>query len=129
MNFVVKYLSHLIFAVALGYFAFLAFVLEQNQTVNEMIMVVIAGIWILWIFAKSLLKMIAAALVVGGILFAGYYVLHAEEIACKNSGREWNKELKVCEDKKTFVEKAQGYLRKWVKENIKIEKKETEEFE
>ncbi len=127
MNFIVKYLSHIIFAAVAGYFAFLAFLVEKDPMINKMILIIVLGLWILWIFAKSFLKILAAIVLVAGMLLAGYYVLHADEIECKKSGREWNKELKVCEDKKSIVEKAQGYLRKWLKENIKLEKAQEQE--
>jgi len=130
MNIFIKYISHIAFACALGYFGLLAFVMEKDPMTNKMIMVIIAGFWVLWIFAKSLLKMAAAIILVGGMVFAGYYVIHAEEIECKKAGREWNKTLQICEDKKTVGEKIKGALssmvkttfKKWAGDNIKIEK-------
>ncbi len=134
MNIFVKYLSHIIFACALGYFGLLAFVLEKDPMINKMIMIMIGGFWILWIFAKSFLKIVFAVALVGAIAFAGYYVIHAEEIECKKAGREWNKELKVCEDKKTVGEKIKNAVsdvvkstfKKWKEDNIKVEQKDEE---
>lgn len=131
MNIFVKYLSHIIFACALGYFGLLAFVLEKDPMINKMIMVMIGGFWILWIFAKSFLKIVFAVALLGAMLFAGYYVLHAEELECKKAGREWNKELKVCEDKKTVTEKLSDLFKttfkKWKEDNIKVEQQQNEE--
>ena len=122
MSFITKYLSHFIFAVAAGYFALLACVAEQDPTLNKMILFIILGLWILWIFAKSFLKILAAVVLVAGMIAAGYYVLNADEIECKRSGREWNKELQVCENKKTLAEKAEGFLRKFFKGSVDFDK-------
>ena len=130
MNIFIKYIVHIVFAAALSYFALLAFVLEKDPMTNKMMMVLVAGFWVLWFFAKSLIKMVAGIALVGGMIFAGYYIVHAEEIECKKAGREWNKELQVCQDKKTVGEKIKGALsgmvkttfKKWAGDNIKIEK-------
>ena len=132
MKLFIKYAVHIAFATVLGYFALLAFVLEQEPMTNKMLMLLTLGFWALWIFAKSLLKMIAAVLLIGALAFAGYYIIHAEEIECKKAGREWNKTLQICEDKKTMGEKIKGALsgmvkttfKKWKDDNIKIEKTE-----
>jgi len=135
MNIFIKYLSHIIFACALGYFGLLAFVFEKDPMINKMIMVVIGGFWILWIFARSFLKIVCAVALLGAMFFAGYYVIHAEEIECKKAGREWNKVEKVCEDKKTVGEKLKNAVsdmvkstfQKWKESNIKVETNSEEE--
>ena len=135
MNVFVKYLSHIIFACALGYFGLLAFVMEKDPMINKMIMIMIGGFWILWIFAKSFLKIVFAVALLGAMIFAGYYVMHAEEIECKKAGREWNKVEKVCEDKKSVSEKLKNAVsdmvkstfQKWKEDNIKVEKETSEE--
>ncbi|MBR6409665.1 MAG: hypothetical protein IKS23_05465 [Alphaproteobacteria bacterium] len=137
MNIFIKYLSHIIFACALGYFGLLAFVLEKDPMINKMIMVMIGGFWVLWIFAKSFLKIVFAVALLAVMLFAGYYVLHAEEIECKKAGREWNKTEKVCEDKKTVGEKLKNVVsdmvkstfQKWKEDNIKVEQQDSDEEE
>ena len=129
-----KYFSHILFALALAYFALLAFVFQKDVMFNEMIMIMIAGFWILWIFAKSLLKIIAAVVIVGAMAFAGYYVLHADEIECKKAGKEWNKIEKICEEKKPIHQKIKNAVidafkssfSKWKEENIKVEKETAE---
>ena len=130
MKLFIKYAVHIAFASSLVYFSLLAFVLEQEPMTNKMLMILTLGFWALWIFAKSLLKMAAVLVLIGTMIFAGYYVIHAEEIECKNSGRHWNKELQSCENKKTMGEKIKGALsdvikttfQKWKEDNIKIEK-------
>ncbi|MBR2300263.1 MAG: hypothetical protein IJ870_06825 [Alphaproteobacteria bacterium] len=132
MNIFIKYLSHIVFACALGYFGLLAFVMEKDPMMNQMIMVMIGGFWILWIFAKSFLKIVFALALLIAMLFAGYYVIHAEEIECKKAGREWNKVEKVCQDKKTVKEKLKNAVsdavksafQKFKEDNFKVEKEE-----
>ena len=126
----IKYAVHILFACALAYFGLLAFVIEKDPMLNKMIMIMIVGFWLLWIFAKSVIKIMLAIVLLGAMLFAGYYVLHYQELECKNAGRHWNKELKVCEDKKTMTQRlkdAAGNLfkttfKKWTSDNIKVEK-------
>ena len=132
-----KYLSHILFALALAYFGVLAFVFQKDVLFNQMIMVMIGGFWILWIFAKSLIKMIAAVALIAAMVFAGYYVMHAEEIECKKAGREWNKTEKVCEDKKPIHQRIKNAVadalkssfKKWKEDNIKVEKEKQEPAE
>ncbi len=132
MNIFTKYFSHIVFAAALAYFATLAFVMDKDPMTNKMLMVIVAGLWVLWIFAKSLLKTAAVIAIIGAVTLAGYYVIHAKEIECKNAGRVWNKKLEICEDKKTISEKIKGAMsdmfkttfKKWAEDNIKIEKVE-----
>ena len=125
-----KYFPHIVFALALSYFGFLAFLLEKDPMMNKMIMVMICGFWILWIFAKSLIKIMAAIVLLGAMAYAGYYVMNAKEIECKKAGREWNAKLEVCEDKKTMGEKLKSAVSNGVKnmlQKLKDEKVKKEE--
>ena len=133
-----KLFPHIAFALALAYFGFLAFILEKDPMMNQMTMVMICGLWILWIFAKSLIKIIAALFLLGGICYTGYYVMHAKEIECKKAGREWNAKLEICEDKKTVGEKLKAAVSNAVKTTLqkfkdekskKDDSKKTEENE
>lgn len=114
-----KYLPHILFVSALAYFALLAFVLEKDPMMNKMIMLMICCLWLLWIFAKSLIKIAAAIALLAGICYGGYYVMHAKEIECKKAGREWNAKLEVCEDKKTMGEKLKSAVSNAVKTTLK----------
>lgn len=133
MKFFLKYLSHIIFAGALAYYGLLAFVIESNPMVNKMIMILIAGFWILWIFAKSFVKVIGAIALLLAMAFACYYIMHADEIECKKSGKEWNEKLKTCEEKKTTVEKLKSAvtnmmkdaLNKWKESKAKTDEENT----
>ncbi len=136
MKFFLKYFSHVIFALALSYYALLAFVIETNPMVNKMIMVIIAGFWILWIFAKSFVKILAAIALLLAMCFAGYYIMNADKIECKKSGKEWNEKLQICEEKKTTSEKIKNAVTNVLKdamnkfkENKTDNKPETSESE
>ena len=118
MKFFLKYFSHVIFALALSYYALLAFVIETNPMLNKMIMVIIAGFWILWIFAKSFIKILAALALLLTMCFAGYYIMHADEIECKKSGKEWNEKLQICEEKKTTGEKIKNAVTNIIKDTV-----------
>lgn len=122
-----KYFPHIAFTVALAYFALLAFVMEKDPMMNKMIMLMICCLWVLWIFAKSLIKIAAAIVLLGAMAYAGYYVMNAKEIECKKAGREWNAKLEVCEDKKTMGEKLKAAVSDAVKTTLKKFKAEKAE--
>ena len=118
MKFFLKYFSHVIFAIALAYYGVLAFLIETNPMTNKMIMVIIGGFWILWIFAKSFVKILAAIALLLTMCFAGYYIMHADEIECKKSGKEWNEKLQICEEKKTTGEKIKNAVTNIIKDTV-----------
>ena len=116
---ILKSLPHIIFAIALLYFGFLAFLLEKDPMMNKMIMVMICGFWLLWIFAKSLIKIIAAIVLIAAMAYAGYYIMNAKEIECKNAGRHWNEKLQICEEKKTMSKKIKSAVTDVLKTTLK----------
>lgn len=118
MKFIIKYLSHIIFACLLAYYAVLAYVADVNPITNQMMMVIVSGFWILWVFAKSFLKIIAAIALLGAMCFAGYYIIHAEEIECKKAGKEWNEKTQTCEEKKTTGEKLKSAISDMIKSTL-----------
>ena len=125
-----KYLPHIAFMLALSYFGMLAFLMEKDPMLNKMIMIMIGGFWVLWIFAKSFIKIMAAVALLGAIAYAGYYVMNAEKIECKKAGREWNETLQVCQDKKTVTEKVKDVVsgaKKTILRKFKKSKSETTE--
>lgn len=119
-----KYIPHIIFVVALAYFALLAFVLEKDPMMNKMIMVMVCGLWLLWIFAKTFIKTLMVLALLAAMGYAGYYITHAKEIECKNAGREWNAKEQICEDKKTISEKLKNAVSNAVKSTLKKLKEE-----
>lgn len=122
-----KYFPHIAFAIALAYFGMLAFLMEKDPMMNKMIMVMICGFWLLWIFAKSFIKIMMVIALLGAIAYAGYYVMNVERIECEKAGREWNEKLQVCEDKKTIGEKLRSSVMNGVKAiKQKITKNNTE---
>jgi len=122
MSFLAKYLSHFIFGFVAAYFAFAAFVQHQEPETNKVILLIVLCVWVLWIFAKSLLKMIVVVGVLCAIVFAVYYLFNTDKIECKKAGHQWNATAKICEDSGAFAEQAEGYLRNWFKGNVSFEK-------
>lgn len=124
-----KYIPHILFVGALAYFALLAFVLEKDPMMNKMIMIMICGLWVLWIFAKTLIKTLMVLALVAVMCWAGYYVMHAKEIECKNAGREWNAKEQICEDKKPIAEKLKNAVSNGVKTVLQKFKEDKEKAE
>lgn len=127
---ILKYFPHIVFVLLLAYFGMLAFLIEKDPMMNKMIMVVICGFWVLWIFAKSLIKIMMAVALLCVIAYAGYYVMNAKQIECEKAGREWNEKLQICEDKKTMAEKLKAAVSDAVKITLnKLKKEKAEEKE
>ena len=121
-----KYFVHIAFLLVGSYFAFLAFVLETEPMKNKMFLLLVACLWCLWFFMKSLLKTLIGLCLLGGAIYAGYYIMNQDQIECEKSGKEWNEKLKVCEEKKGLMEKVSSNLKStvkvWLSKNVKMEK-------
>ena len=124
-----KYIPHILFVGALAYFALLAFVLEKDPMMNKMIMIMICGLWVLWIFAKTLITTLMVLALVAVMCWSCYYVMHAKESECKNAGREWNAKEQICEDKKPIAEKLKNAVSNGVKTVLQKFKEDKEKAE
>lgn len=104
---------NILLALAILYYAAQVYVLGINPVYNKMIMFGLMGLWLLWLLARSLFKLILLLIVAGGLAYGWYWYSTREIRACEEAGRVWNKEKNVCEDKKTILQKAEELLKKY----------------
>ncbi len=95
----------LIFTVLILYYGTRAYVLEIDPWRSKGLMFAIAGLWILWLVFKNLIKFLLLVVAVVVVFYGYYQYENRDKIACKEAGREWNEEKKICEDKLAFTEK------------------------
>ena len=67
------------------------------------------GLWILWIVAQSFIKTLILLIAAGAAFYGYYYFSNYDEIMCKQSGKVWNKEQKICEEKLTVIQQVQKW--------------------
>lgn len=114
-----------VFAAALLYYGFLGFVLENNPLVDKLIFFVVIGLWMFWLLAKNLFKIILLAVVIAMAGYGYYAYTHKDIAECEVSGGEWNKETKTCEAKLSWWQKAMQMWEDYVTpEHNQPEKKE-----
>ena len=103
-----------LFALALIYFAFQAYVLGNSPLINKGIMLGICILWGLWFLARNMFKLL---LVIVILIFAayGYYAYNQREIAkCEAAGGVWNKETGICEEKLSLWQRLEKLWKEYV---------------
>lgn len=110
---------NIIFAIALAWFAFRAYMVEPTLT-NKLIVYGIAGLWIFWIVARYMIILFVVIALLGGGYYAYYQYSTREIRKCEAAGGEWNKETKTCEAKKTFLEKMEKQASQFVDSMSKL---------
>ena len=95
-----------IFLAAMLYYAFLGFVVQNNPLADRLVFFAVVGLWLLWLLAKNVFKLILLAVVIAACAYGYYAYTHKAIAECEASGGEWNKETKKCEAKRSWWEKA-----------------------
>ena len=116
-RFCIKYPINLAFAAVVLYFLFKIYILRFDSFVDKAYLFGVIGLWILWIVAQSFIKTIILLIAAGAAFYGYYYFSHYDEIMCKESGKVWNKEQKICEEKLNIIEQVQ----KWWLTKYKIQ--------
>ncbi len=86
------------------------FLLGQDDFTIKAQALGIVFLWVLWIVAKSIIKLLLfiALLLLG--LYGYYYYTHHDEIACEESGGYWNAKEETCEEKGTIWQQIRRLL-------------------
>ena len=77
-----------LFILALAYYAFQIYVLNNSPLLNKAIMLGIACLWILWFAAKNLIKLLLLLILAGTAVY-GYATRDVRK--CEENGGVWNK--------------------------------------
>lgn len=88
-----------LFILALAYYAFQIYVLNNSPLLNKAIMLGIACLWILWFAAKNLIKLLLLLILAGTAVYGYYGYATRDARKCEENGGVWNKESKTCEEK------------------------------
>lgn len=101
---------NVIFIVALIYYGIQAFVLGHNVMLNKLIMVGLAGGWILWFAAKNFLKILFVIVLIAAGAYGCYYFSHQEQHKCEDSGGVWDAKTQTCKEKQTLWQQINQWL-------------------
>lgn len=118
----------LIFIILILYYGTRAYVLEIDPWRSKVLMFAVAGLWVLWLVFKNLIKFLLLAAVAAAVFYGYYQYENRDKIACQEAGREWNEEKKICEEKLTFREKlVKMWDEYWDKQEEETSDKKTPE--
>lgn len=106
-----QYAVHL----ALAYYAFQIYVLNNSPLLNKAIMLGIACLWILWFAAKNLIKLLLLLILAGTAVYGYYGYATRDARKCEENGGVWNKESKTCEEKTGWLLEIQKLVEQYLK--------------
>lgn len=107
-----------LFILALAYYAFQIYVLNNSPLLNKAIMLGIACLWILWFAAKNLIKLLLLLILAGTAVY-GYYGYATRDVRkCEENGGVWNKESKTCEEKTGWLHEIQKLVEQYLKNKL-----------
>ncbi len=101
--------------VALLYFGFQAYVLDNNPAMNKLVMLAIVSAWVILFVLKHLFLLVLLVIAVGGIFYAYYQYTNRPRIECEEKGGVWVEETKTCEEKKGIMAEIQKTINKYKK--------------
>lgn len=67
--------------------------------------------WLLWTFAKSLIKILLFVALLAAGAFEYYQYSHRNEIVCEDNGGRWNSERETCEEKSSLWQQVGRWLK------------------
>lgn len=101
--------------LALLYFGFQAYVLDNNPALNKLIMLAIVTAWLILFILKHLMVLILLLLLTGGIFYAYYQYTNRPRIECEEKGGVWKEESQTCEEKTGVMAEIQKVINKYKK--------------
>lgn len=104
-----------LFTLALAYYAFQIYVLNNSPLLNKAIMLGIACLWILWFAAKNLIKLLLLLILAGTAVYGYYGYATRDARKCEENGGVWNKESKTCEEKTGWLLEIQKLVEQYLK--------------
>ena len=96
---------NVLFMAALLYYGVKGFVFKIDPMFSKMIMVGIAGLWLLWTVGKSILKLLLFLFIAAGLAYGWYTYTQRDARACEESGGAWNQKTKTCDEKLDWKQK------------------------
>ncbi|MBE6453072.1 MAG: hypothetical protein E7012_06260 [Alphaproteobacteria bacterium] len=98
--------------LAIIYFAFQAYILDNNPAMNKLVIVAIIVAWGILFILKHLIVLIMLVLLGCGIFYAYYQYTNRPRIECEEKGGIWNEDSQTCEEKSGIMAEFQKFINK-----------------
>ena len=111
IGFVLRNPLNILCVLALGFCAFEAYVLQNDTTLYQMIMIGIVAVWVFVFIAKSFFRIVVLLLIAGAIACGWFYYTGRDKAACEEKGGFWNKNTMTCEEKVPLLDRIGKLLK------------------
>ena len=101
--------------LALAYFAFQAYVLDNSPLLNQTAALGVICLWVLWFVAKNIIKLLFILLLGGVAVFSYYNYINRDARLCEENGGVWNDASQTCEEKTGWMHSLQEMIAKYFK--------------
>ena len=111
ISFILRNPINILCVLALGFCAFEAYILKNDTTLYQMIMVGIVAVWVFLFIAKSFFRIVVLLLIAGAIACGWFYYTGRDKAACEEKGGFWNKNTMTCEEKVPLLDRIGKLLK------------------
>lgn len=100
-----------LFGAVVLFYAARIFIFGQDTLFIKLEAGGVVFLWLLWTFAKSLIKFLLFVALLAAGAFEYYQYSHRNEIACEDNGGRWNSEREICEEKSSLWQQVGRWLK------------------
>jgi hypothetical protein len=100
-----------LFGAVVLFYAARIFIFGQDTLLIKLEAGGVVFLWLLWTFAKSLIKILLFVALLAAGAFEYYQYSHRNEIACEDNGGRWNSERETCEEKSSLWQQVGRWLK------------------
>lgn len=100
-----------LFGAVVLFYAARIFIFGQDTLFIKLEAGGVVFLWLLWTFAKSLIKFLLFVALLAAGAFEYYQYSHRNEIACEDNGGRWNSERETCEEKSSLWQQVGRWLK------------------
>lgn len=100
-----------LFGAVVLFYAARIFIFGQDTLLIKLEAGGVVFLWLLWTFAKSLIKILLFVALLAAGAFEYYQYSHRNEIACEDNGDRWNSERETCEEKSSLWQQVGRWLK------------------
>lgn len=100
-----------LFGAVVLFYAARIFIFGQDTLLIKLEAGGVVFLWLLWTFAKSLIKILLFVSLLAAGAFEYYQYSHRNEIACEDNGGRWNSEREICEEKSSLWQQVGRWLK------------------
>lgn len=100
-----------LFGAVVLFYAARIFIFGQDTLLIKLEAGGVVFLWLLWTFAKSLIKILLFVALLAAGAFEYYQYSHRNEIVCEDNGGRWNSERETCEEKSSLWQQVGRWLK------------------